>query len=178
MASLTSCSPNCADPVDARGSSNGPAYMVSAALNVQGGITLAQAVATTIPFNLIISGNATGIAAFGNGGIFTVVQSGIYRIDYNLAVLFPISAPLGTNVVISVQQNLSPISSSTFTIAQNATPIKNTFSVSSYYIGNFATGDKITIAAQCPTRPDLILPGPTSFGSPPYNTVAIVTSLF
>jgi len=181
MAYLTSCLPHCVDDVDITGSSNGPAYMVSAALNVPGsigGIKLAQDITTTIPFNVIISGSTAGIAAFGNGGIFTVVQSGIYRIDYNIAVLFPISAPLGMNVVISVQQNMSLVSSSIFTLAQNTTPIRDVFSISSYYIGKFVTGDEITITARCPTRPDLILPGPPSFGIPPYPTVVTVTSLF
>jgi len=141
------------------------------------GFTLTSAVTTVLPFNLVIASNAAGLSTFNTAtGVFTVAESGPYRVDYNVAFLLPTATAANSSLQIAVRQNLTSASSSIFTQPQ-LTATTNIFNISSYYIGDFVAGDSIAVTALASIAGIIVL-GPAFNAIAPYNTNMIVTSLF
>jgi len=123
----------------------GPAVILSAVLNVFI-FPLTSNASTTIPFNLVRASNPAGAVQFEPSmSLFTVILPGRYRIIY--CVTFQATgASAGDNLVLTVKQNIFPLSTATYTLPYSPTA-QSTLNLNGFWTGTFDIGDKITISA-------------------------------
>jgi len=162
-----------------------PTFVTSAALNGTN-LTLTAGVASVIPYNLAIPGNALGDACFNTStGTFTVARPGRYKIDFGVSftvtatVLVPILAGTGVNVFVRLNTAF-PLTNVSFAFpALSVAAVTCVENVNGSYVGSFNFGDVINIVALSGiVLPPTVVNGSAVTNVAPFNTIVTIRSLF
>jgi hypothetical protein len=150
----------------------GPEYVVTSALsglNVGAGI---------IPFNLVLSGNAAGIAALNTStGVFTVPKSGLYSLDFNVQFTANSGVLGGSSLTVNVCRFASPLTSMVYQYPFAGTAA-TTNSINGNWSGNFLAGDEITLQTASTITVVYSISGSSLPGVMPFITMWTVRSDF
>ena len=150
----------------------GPEYVVTSALsglNVGAGI---------IPFNLVLSGNAAGIAALNTStGVFTVPESGLYRLNFKVQFTAITGVLTGSSLTVNVCRFASPLTSVVYQYPFASTAA-TTNSINGHWSGNFLAGDEITLQTASTITVVYSISGTSVPGVQPFITAWTVCSEF
>lgn len=154
-----------------------PAVDVTAVFNSTTPLALAGNTAVRVPYNLVVSGNAAGRAAFDvTTGVFTVQQPGVYRIDF--VGTFAAAAALGPGnlVLFSLLKNNVAATISQYQFPAQIGALCNN-SVTGFWIGSFAIGDRISL--QVTSSVSLVsVVGNAVSNVGPFSTWLTISALF